>query len=385
MSIESHPSKGRLTAREEELVLMSSAGKTDQEIAKTLGLSKDTVNSYWKRILPKMGAASRTAAVATYWRTASTHPEAVSVVSVPVEPTRAADAVTYAELAGCYGNIRALSARVLQSLIAMTQAEFGFVGSIRHDPLGNPFLKEHAITDISWDDASRELFQQNFANGMEFRNLNTLFGEVMKTEGLVISNHPADDPRAGGLPPGHPPLKNFIGIPIHFRREFVGMACLANRPGGFEASTQSELSDVLAAYGAALYFHKESATITESLHRTDLCSRLMASALEDSTSGVLVEDESGTILFANETFCKLFGLSIPPECLYGLKCSDLLGRNVSTFEDPAAAIAFVTSCLTERPEKAETFLVLNGGVTCKLSYRHRSGREISGHSWVYSY
>jgi DNA-binding CsgD family transcriptional regulator len=385
MPTDHNPPKGRLTAREEELVLMSSEGKTDQEIAKSLGLSKYTVNSYWKRIMPKMGAASRTAAVATYWQKAPHPQDMVTVVSAPTESLHGPNSLSYSDVAVCLGNIRVFSARVLQSLITLSQAEFGFVGSIRHDPEGKPYLKEHAITDISWDDASRALFQHHFANGMEFRNLNTLFGEVMTTAEMVVSNNPAEDPRAGGLPHGHPPLHNFIGFPIHHRHGFVGMACLGNREGGFDPSLREEIEGVLNAYGAALSIHKETVATTESLHRTDLCSRLLASALEETDQGVLVEDETGTILFANETFCRLFGLSIPPECLYGLKCRDLLGRNVQTFDDPAAAIAFVSSCLNDRPAKAETLLLLKGGITCKLSYRHRTGKEDAGHCWVWTF
>lgn len=364
---------------------MSSAGKTDQEIANTLGLSKDTVNSYWKRILPKMGAASRTAAVATYWRTGGPPDKSLAVVNVSTEPAAGPVGIPFGAFADCLNNIRAFSSFVLAALIQTSQAEFGFVGSVRRDEQGAPYLKEHAITDISWDDFSRDLFNQSFANGMEFRNLQTLFGEVMRTESLVISNSPHQDTRAGGLPPGHPPLNTFMGLPIHYRHEFVGMACLGNRPGGFEPALASELAAILDAYGSALYFHKESMATTESLHRTDLCSRLMAAALEDSQTGVLIESESGTILFANEPFCKLFNLSIPPECLYGLQCSDLLGRNIHQFEDPEATIAFVSHCLAENPNKAETTLSLRGQKPCRLKYTYLSGNDDAGHCWTYSF
>ncbi|MFX8668605.1 LuxR C-terminal-related transcriptional regulator, partial [Acinetobacter baumannii] len=84
------------------LVLMSSAGQTDQEIAKALGLSKDTVNSYWKRILPKMGAASRTAAVATYWRTTSQADDSFGILTLGRESSHGTASIPYTSLADCF-------------------------------------------------------------------------------------------------------------------------------------------------------------------------------------------------------------------------------------------------------------------------------------------
>jgi GAF domain-containing protein len=49
----------------------------------------------------------------------------------------------------------------------------------------------------------------------------------------VISNDPQNDPRSGGLPHGHPPMKNYIGIPFFKNDEIMGMLGLANRPGGY--------------------------------------------------------------------------------------------------------------------------------------------------------
>ena len=45
---------------------------------------------------------------------------------------------------------------------------------------------------------------------MEFYNLDTLFGEVIKTENVVISNNPKKDSRYNGIPEGHPPLNSFL-------------------------------------------------------------------------------------------------------------------------------------------------------------------------------
>ena len=51
--------------------------------------------------------------------------------------------------------------------------------------------------------------------GMEFRNLDPLSGRVLVSGEVVIANDPPNDPRAGGLLPGHPPLDRFLGLPFY--------------------------------------------------------------------------------------------------------------------------------------------------------------------------
>ena len=53
-----------LSPRETQLLLLAADGQTDNAIAKKLGISVATVNSYWVRVRSKLGAQSRTEAVA---------------------------------------------------------------------------------------------------------------------------------------------------------------------------------------------------------------------------------------------------------------------------------------------------------------------------------
>ena len=123
--------------------------------------------------------------------------------------------------------------RLLTHLLDITDSQYGFIGEAFLDANGAPFLRPYAITDISWDDDSRKLHEQYVSGGFEFRNLNTLFGHVLSSGEPVLSNSPATDPRSGGLPPGHPPLDAFLGLPLHRGSELVGMIAVANRPGGY--------------------------------------------------------------------------------------------------------------------------------------------------------
>lgn len=124
---------------------------------------------------------------------------------------------------------------LLTDVLQLTNSAYGFIGEIFHDDDGTPWLQTRAITDISWDAETRALYEANRESGFIFRNLETLFGRVMTTGAPVITNAPSNDPRAGGLPPGHPALEAFIGLPFEVRGRPVGMVGLANRPGGYDA------------------------------------------------------------------------------------------------------------------------------------------------------
>ncbi|WP_375766062.1 ATP-binding protein [Archangium gephyra] len=123
--------------------------------------------------------------------------------------------------------------KLLNVLLELTESEYGFIGEVLRDAQGAPYVRTHAITNIAWTDELRELYARSAAQGMEFHNLETLFGRVLTTGESVVANEAEADPRAGGLPDGHPPLNAFLGLPLKSGDELVGTVGIANRPGGY--------------------------------------------------------------------------------------------------------------------------------------------------------
>lgn len=145
---------------------------------------------------------------------------------------------------------------LLEALLDLTKAEYGFISEIMRDENGKPYLKTLAITNISWNDATRDFVEEYGREGLEFRNLDNLFGSVIKSEKPVISNDPLNDPRRGGLPPGHPALRSFLGLPFHAANVFVGMIGLSNRPGGFDQTVVDFLQPFLATSAGIIQAYK---------------------------------------------------------------------------------------------------------------------------------
>jgi len=146
------------------------------------------------------------------------------------------------------GNVDETFEIVLNEVLDITGSEYGFVSEVLYEPTGEPYIRTYALTNIAWNDEMRAIYDA-MAPNLEFKNLKTLFGTMLTTGKVVIANDPANDPRRGGLPPGHPPLDRFCGLPIHHSGELVGMIGLSNRPQGYDLELVEFLEPFLAACG----------------------------------------------------------------------------------------------------------------------------------------
>ena len=140
-------------------------------------------------------------------------------------------------------------ATALERLLALSASAFGFVGDVLHAADGSPYLKIRTITDIAWDAASKALLAETAPKGLEFSNLHSLIGAALTSGEPVFAHQPATDPRRSGLPPGHPPLEAFLGIPLYHDGHMVGLVGLANRPGGYTPALLDLLRPLLERIG----------------------------------------------------------------------------------------------------------------------------------------
>ncbi len=65
---------------------------------------------------------------------------------------------------------------LLAALLKLSESEYGFIGETLIDENGKPFLRTCAITNIAWNDETQRFYEENVRKGLEFRNLETLFG-----------------------------------------------------------------------------------------------------------------------------------------------------------------------------------------------------------------
>ncbi|WP_461783977.1 PAS domain-containing protein [Prosthecobacter sp.] len=147
---------------------------------------------------------------------------------------------------------------LLDVVVCHTQSNFGFIAEVLNDEKGDPYLRSYSLKNIAWNDETQSLMQKRGQQGLEFRNLKTLFGAALITKDVVIANHAASDPRSDGLPPEHRPIHSFLGLPVYNGLEMVGLIGLANRPDGYEKEGLKELDPFLAAVSSMIVARREA-------------------------------------------------------------------------------------------------------------------------------
>ncbi|MRX43237.1 GAF domain-containing sensor histidine kinase [Agromyces kandeliae] len=129
---------------------------------------------------------------------------------------------------------------IVTSAVELVDAEYGALGVLA--PQGG--LEEFVHVGMPEDTVQR-------------------IGHLPEGRGLLgaLIDHPdpirldtiADDPRSVGFPEGHPPMADFIGVPVRVRDEVFGNLYLTNRRGGTFSDEDVELISALAtAAGLAI-------------------------------------------------------------------------------------------------------------------------------------
>lgn len=185
-----------------------------------------------------------------------------------------------------YQNINEVADSLLEKALSLTGSEYGFIGEILYDESNNPYLKTHAITNIAWNDETKQFYEENSPQGLEFRNLETLFGKAILTQKTVISNDAKNDPDAGGIPEGHPALNTFLGVPVFYANKIVGMYGLANRKGGYDDEIVDILKPFSYNYGSLVYVKRMLSKQTE-MHKELLSKRDQAEKASQAKSEFL--------------------------------------------------------------------------------------------------
>jgi PAS domain S-box-containing protein len=224
-------------------------------------------------------------------------------------------------------NPRQVFNELLQSLIELTDSEYGFIDEVIRDDNGGFYWANLAISDISWDERPRVLCQ-NLTNrnfGLELKNSLTgtpaLSGKVTIVD-CGCSYALVDEP-----PEGHPPVRCFMGIPMLFNETVVGVAGLANRQEGYSEQMAESLEPFVRASAAMIHtmrtidreqrFRAEAATCETQLN-----------AMADSVmETVMIIGQDGTIELVNRVGSQRLGKE--PQELIGNCIYDLLDKELA--------------------------------------------------------
>lgn len=222
---------------------------------------------------------------------------------------------------------------LLKQILVIAKSDYGFIGEILHDPDGQPYLKTQAITNIAWNAETRAFYQANAPSGLEFRNLDNLFGEVIKTGKPVIANDPDSDPRSGGRPDGHPAMTAFLGLPLSDHAGDAGMLGIANRPGGYDEDLIDFVGPLLSTTTTLIRTYQARRARLDAEEEVRRSEERWRRSVDLAGHPVIVWSEERIVTYVNQAVSDL--LRMPVEKLIGADLDALL---VEDDIDPDTAV-----------------------------------------------
>ncbi|MDO9227170.1 MAG: PAS domain S-box protein [Pseudomonadota bacterium] len=198
----------------------------------------------------------------------------------------------------------------LGDILRLTGSQYGFIAELKHETDGSPYLQSLAITKMDWDASARRFYDENAPSGFRFSTRDSLAAAVL--DGApVIANDPAHDPRScGRLPPGHPSLDAFLGLPLLRGGEILGSIGLANRAGGYDENLVAELRPVVEACAqlvAACRGEHARRLVEQALRASEQQFRAIFDGANDAI--FLHDGETGRILNVNTRVAEMYGWS----------------------------------------------------------------------------
>jgi len=158
---------------------------------------------------------------------------------------------------------------LLKRILELTASQYGFIGEVLHEEQGARYLRTYAVGNTARDAASTRVASEQPPVAMEFHNLDTLFGQVIRNGEPLLSNDLLNNTYSGDLPPGCPALRAFAGLPIRARGELVGMLGLANCADGYTQALVEQLQPLLSTLGQLIdALHRDA--LSQATHQRQL-------------------------------------------------------------------------------------------------------------------
>lgn len=179
---------------------------------------------------------------------------------------------------------------------------------------------------IGVPDAERKTFQHFLVSGMSEeeiaalphppRGRGLLAVNLLEGSSLRVADVPSH-PRSEGVPPGHPPVHSFLGVPIRQGDEVLGNLYLTNKLGAEAFSAEDEARAALLARHAAM------AIVNVRLHRRLRDSERRYRLLAEEAPEILFSlDAEGVLTYVNDRSRQIVGME--PASLVGRRLRDVV-------------------------------------------------------------
>ena len=202
---------------------------------------------------------------------------------------------------------RLLFDQLLDELLSLTGSEYGFIGQVLHTPDGEPYMKTHAITNVTWSSQKGSLYSNDESAGVEFQNLKSLINAVMSSGKQIIAHNPSTDFHGHDVSNGKPHLNAFLGLPLQNGKGLVGMVGIGNRPAGYDNALIEFLQPFLATCGNIITAYndvQQRRQVESKLTRSESNFR---NSIDSSPLGTSIVTRDGKLVYTNQAFLDTYG------------------------------------------------------------------------------
>jgi PAS domain S-box-containing protein len=185
----------------------------------------------------------------------------------------------------------------LSVALEVTGSQFGFINEMGADGL----LHDIAKSELGWEQCLMYDKTGHRRPPSDFV-VHGLYGSVIINEKSFFANDPQSHPDSIGVPPGHPALTSFLGVPLVQNGKTVGLIAVANRERGYSCEQQEDLEAIAPAVTQALQRKKTE----EALRLSNIYNR---SLIEASLDPLVTIGHEGKITDANGATEQVTGYS----------------------------------------------------------------------------
>lgn len=245
---------------------------------------------------------------------------------------------------------------LLESMQASTNSPIGFIGEVTREGPGELLLRVAARSDLPWHGPVPKVLLEG--GPLVFGQGATIFGEVMRTGRVCSTDDMATDARWKQPPAGHATLHAVLAIPVYHSGGLVGVVALANRRGGYSATTVETLAPLTATSArllAAAQQHRAQQEAERALRQSTAVLRSRDLALRAISQGVVITSNKGLVTYMNDAAVANSGISL--EAALG-KPAWMLSANAHIEErQPEALVALRSG----KPWQGEIRAILGDG------------------------
>lgn len=188
---------------------------------------------------------------------------------------------------------------------ALTQSECGFIAEINRR---TGKLDGLAVSDAGRASCGMAHPMAGLRHPPVSFEIHGLYGQVVLDGRSLLSNDPPAHVDSIGLPPGHPPLQAFLGVPLVQAGETIGVIGLGNRQGGYRQE-ELEALEVLAPAIVQVFIGKraEMALCESELRYRTLVEATSAVTWSCPPSGLHVKPQPAWMAFTGQSAEEMLG------------------------------------------------------------------------------